>query len=142
MGSGGVFVLRPNVSDYKKLLKIVHDVEKRSVESPYPHWNETLGWGHVIGNSEKDNIDGGNNNTNGIVSNDYWINSKGRKGYRWDFYGVQADQGLLYYWTKYVQRSVSIIVNNRIEMWGVDPSTGRLVREVKEDEEESVAASL
>ena len=55
---------------------------------------------------------------------------------------MQADQGLLCYWTKYVQRSVSIIVNNRIEMWGVDPSTGRLVREAKEDEEESVAASL
>ena len=38
----------------------------------------------------------------------------------WTWYGVEADQGLLYYWTKYVKRSVSIITRDDVEQWSPD----------------------
>jgi hypothetical protein len=36
-------------------------------------------------------------------------------------YGSQADQGLLYYWTKYYKRQVSIVVIDKVEQWDADP---------------------
>jgi hypothetical protein len=46
---------------------------------------------------------------------------KGREGEagstEWHFHGDFADQGLLYYWTKYYKQSVSIIYKNMVENW-------------------------
>jgi hypothetical protein len=100
--SGGFFVLSPSPNDYMRLQNIIMNVENRSMYMKYPHWDKTDGWGHHI-LQEK---------------NDYWVTSKGEKGYSWDWYGVQADQGLLYFWTKYVLKSVSIIISQSVEHWG------------------------
>jgi hypothetical protein len=35
----------------------------------------------------------------------------------WHFHGDFADQGLLYYWTKYYKQNVSIIFKNNVENW-------------------------
>ncbi|KAG7354515.1 hypothetical protein IV203_003871 [Nitzschia inconspicua] len=98
--SGGFFVLAPNGSDLLRLQSTIMEVENRTMHMKFPHWDSATGWGQAFENG------------------DYWITSKGEKGYEWDWYGVQTDQGLLYYWTKYIQRSVSIIVNHSIEQWG------------------------
>jgi hypothetical protein len=41
----------------------------------------------------------------------------GRNGTQWDWYGANADQGLIYYWMKYVKKSVSLIVKHEVEQW-------------------------
>jgi hypothetical protein len=97
--SGGFFLLTPNSDDYRALQDIVIQVENRTLFMPFPHWNSTEGWGHAF------------------VDGDYWVNLKGEMGYEWDWYGVQADQGLLYFWSKYVKKSVSIIVHRSVEHW-------------------------
>jgi hypothetical protein len=99
--SGGFFVLTPSPNDYQRLQETIMNVENRTMHMKYPHWDKAVGWGHPI-REEK---------------NDYWITYKGEKGYEWNWYGVQADQGLLYFWTKYVQKSVSIIVSQSVEQW-------------------------
>ena len=60
------------------------------------------GWGHVI------------------KAPDYWKDVRGRLGMNWTWYGVEADQGLLYYWTKYVKKSVSIVSREDVEQWDED----------------------
>ncbi len=100
--SGGIFILKPNISDFDRLQRIIHEKEIRSYHQPYPHWDETYGWGHVI------------------TPPDSWKILRGWKQQNWTWYGSWADQGLLYYWTKYVQQSVSIIVRDTIEQWDKD----------------------
>jgi hypothetical protein len=41
----------------------------------------------------------------------------------WQFHGDFADQGLLYYWTKYYKQSVSIIHKNHVEHWSSSVSS-------------------
>jgi hypothetical protein len=110
--SGGFFILKPNKTDYRLLQRIVVDVENATMNMDFPHWDTKIGWGHPI-----------------VGPQDYWISSEGKKGYEWNWYGCQADQGLLYYWTKYVKRSVSILVTSAVEQWTTDPNTGRLLQE-------------
>jgi len=97
--AGGIFVLKPSISDFDHLQQIVHEKEIRSFHQPYPHWDESYGWGHVI------------------TPPDYWKILRGWKKQNWTWYGSWADQGLLYYWTKYVKKSVSIIIRNDVEQW-------------------------
>lgn len=67
------------------------------------------GWGHVISPP------------------DYWRPLNSSKLYSWEWHGVFTDQGLLYYWVKYVKKSVSIVIGKEVEQWGSD-ETGMGVR--------------
>lgn len=58
-----------------------------------------VGWGHVI------------------TSPDYWRGTNGTKLTTWSWHAVFADQGLLYYWVKYVKKDVSIIIGPDLEHW-------------------------
>lgn len=107
--SGGFFILAPNATDYQRLQNTIVAVENTTLYMGYPHWNASEGWGHAF--------EGG----------DYWVNLKGEKGFDWSWYGVQADQGLLYFWTKYMQQSVSIIIHHTVEHWG--SKEGSIVKE-------------
>eukprot|EP00536_Pseudo-nitzschia_multiseries_P000185 jgi/Psemu1/178078/e_gw1.3.292.1 len=100
--SGGFFVLKPNASDYQELIEIIRKTEGEYLQMPYPHWDVLEGWGHVI------------------EQPDYWKDVRGRIASNWTWYGVKADQGLLYYWTKYVKKSVSIISRDDVEQWEPD----------------------
>jgi hypothetical protein len=42
---------------------------------------------------------------------------EGIESTNWTFHGNFADQGLLYYWTKYVKKNVSIVVDHEVENW-------------------------
>ena len=41
-------------------------------------------------------------------------------------HGVHADQGLLYHWTKYVKKSVTLIIEREIENWSDKNGTAAL----------------
>uniref|UniRef100_A0A448ZRH7 Hexosyltransferase n=1 Tax=Pseudo-nitzschia multistriata TaxID=183589 RepID=A0A448ZRH7_9STRA len=97
--AGGIFILKPDASDFNQIQRIIYEKEVRSSKQPYPHWDPMFGWGHVI------------------TKPDSWKDMRGRTGSNWTWYGAEADQGLLYYWTKYVKKSVSIISKHNIEQW-------------------------
>lgn len=46
----------------------------------------------------------------------------------WTFHGDFADQGLLYYWTKYVKKNVSIVVDHEVENWASSQQGGGELR--------------
>ena len=74
--------------------------EKTALTLPYPYFDEVVGWGHKI---EPD---------------DPWV-AKDSQGTNWTFLAAFADQGLLYYYTKYNRKSVSILMRNGdVQNWG------------------------
>ena len=100
--NGGTFMVAPKEGSWDRVLDIIHQKEERGAALPYPHFNGTIGWGHVV--TEEDNIE--------------FLNRGSQKD--WDFYGGFADQGLLYHWTKYEEKSVSIFFRNEIQNWGAN----------------------
>ncbi len=62
--NGGLFMLKPNKTDYQVLRKIVDRVERQGY-----HFNETIGWGHVMD------------------ENDKWESLSGPVSNKWDMYG-------------------------------------------------------
>jgi alpha-N-acetylglucosamine transferase len=73
--NGGFFMLAPRLGGHDRIMAIIADKESRGVQTPYPHWDESIGWGHVI---EED---------------DYYELLSGKRRQAWDFYGAFADQG-------------------------------------------------
>jgi len=101
--SGGIFVLTPKEDSWDRILEVIHKKEARGAAMPYPHWNGTIGWGHEL--EDGDEME--------FLKNDM-------KNKTWHFYGAYADQGLLYHWTKYEEKSVSIVFGQRIQNWCSD----------------------
>ncbi len=91
--SGGFFMLKPDKEDYELITEIIEKRQRQGSD-----FNETFGWGHVI------------------TPPDNW-QSFTESGTKWNFYGSFTDQGLLYYWTKYVKRNVSIVNKINVETW-------------------------
>ncbi|KAL3915302.1 MAG: hypothetical protein SGILL_005719 [Bacillariaceae sp.] len=97
--NAGMFMLTPNTEDWELLQKEIRRKEEKSLTLEYPYWDEVEGWGAVI------------------TPPDYWRPINGSKLTRWNYHAVFADQGLLYFWTKYVKKSVSVIIGGQIEHW-------------------------
>lgn len=112
---GGFFMLTPHKGDVDQIKQIIVEKEERGRRLPKPHFDENIGWGHVIQEPDKWELRKG-------------ITQKKLNRNKWDFYGAPADQGLLYYWTKYKKRNVSIVNLDEIQNWG-ETSNGTLVME-------------
>ncbi|KAL3934761.1 MAG: hypothetical protein SGBAC_009590 [Bacillariaceae sp.] len=95
--SGGFFLLEPGPGYYKQLLEII-ETREATVE-----WNKTLGWGVALDEEWR-----------GIPLKD---GQTARHSKEWTFHGDFADQGLLYYWTRYFRGDVSIVFLREIENW-------------------------
>ena len=109
--NGGFFILQPGEGRWEELQEIVRQQEQNHSNNPnQPNnntnssnysWDPVQGWGHAM-----------------VPPHDVW-KSRQDSGHLWDFHFAFSDQGLLYYWTKYVQKSVSIIFENTVENYGV-----------------------
>lgn len=92
--NAGFFMLSPGEGEYERLTDIVRRREEEAAThntTERRKFDEIKGWGHVM---EED---------------DQWESRRGQGGTKWNFHFAFSDQGLLFYWTKYVKRSVSII---------------------------------
>ncbi|GKY90655.1 hypothetical protein MPSEU_000038900 [Mayamaea pseudoterrestris] len=98
--NGGFFMLKPG--DYDSLLKVIRRREESSIDNNY-QFDELRGWGHTI------------------QMPDEWVARRpGVRGTNWTFHFAFSDQGLLYYWTKYYKRSVSIVFPDKVENWAAN----------------------
>jgi hypothetical protein len=94
-------MLQPSVDNYAEVLQILRRREEEALAMNYPYWDEKVGWGHVFSDSE------------------YWRAPTVAKGLNWDWHGSFADQGLIYFYTKYAKQSVSFIIWSEVENWGL-----------------------
>ncbi|KAG7372940.1 hypothetical protein IV203_033664 [Nitzschia inconspicua] len=97
--NAGFFLVTPHKGDWSLLQQVIRQKEEKALTLPWPHFDEAEGWGHVI------------------TPPDYWRPLNGSKLHLWKWHAVFADQGLLYYWTKYVKMNVSIVIGDEIEHW-------------------------
>jgi hypothetical protein len=87
------------------LQDIIHRQEQQMLAGQA--FSKREGWGHVI------------------TPPDAWHSTRRREGPNatdWTWHGDFADQGLLYYWTKYVKQDVSIVIGENVENWSGDRS--------------------
>jgi Alpha-N-acetylglucosamine transferase len=94
----GMFMVEPSKDAFQKYTNIVNLQKKNAKTLSYPYFDFQEGWGHRFGQG------------------DYWESIR-KKGNRWKFHASHSDQGLMYYFTKYVQQEVSIAIGDRIQNW-------------------------
>ena len=99
---GGFFMFAPGPGKYSDMEQVIRRREEEVLNTSYPYWDVENGWGHRF---DKET--------------DFW-RSPGTKGTLWNWHGAFADQGLIYFWAKYHQKSTSIIIRSEIESWGTD----------------------
>ena len=97
--NAGLFMVSPKEGDYEALQKIIDDQRESARDLGYPFFDKINGWGHSF-----------------EAAGDKWEATK-RSGVKWGFWCAHADQGLLYYWTKYYQKTVTIFRGNVVENW-------------------------
>jgi hypothetical protein len=101
----GFFMLAPGPGKYRELKEIIRRREEEALNMTFPYWDPEIGWGQRFNNVT-----------------DYWRSYNGRSGTMWDWWSCFADQGLIYYWAKYHQKSTSVIIGSEVESWGTDES--------------------
>jgi len=108
--NGGFIMLTPGLGEYEQY----EDVRAKQVESakdlPHPKFDFKLGWGH-----------------NFRQNHDQWEAIK-MNGTNWRFWGGHVDQGLLYYWVKYVKKEVSLVIGDHIQNWSTDASGNKYMQ--------------
>lgn len=97
--NGGFFLIKPGTLE--DIQRVIAWREETALQLPYPHFDADLGWGHLLTTP--------------------WLAQK-EQGTNWTFLAAFADQGLLYYYTMYHQKSVSFLLRDgTAENWQYTP---------------------
>jgi len=96
--NGGTFMITPREGDLERINDLIQAMERRLNAKEFDR--NGMGWGHRLG---------------------LWTGLEhGARG--WNFMAADADQGLLYYWVKYVQKNVTVLGRGGVlETWGPTP---------------------
>jgi len=97
--NAGLFMLAPAESAWDDLQKVIRQQHESAKDLPYPKFDRSIGWGHDF-----------------KKSGDQWDAAE-KSGVKWNYHASHSDQGLLYYWVKYHQQNVSLVIGERIENW-------------------------
>jgi hypothetical protein len=126
--NGGFFMLAPHAGALQQINRIIQTREEHSRNNKHTsnnndnkslpkesrkqkldkHFDPVQGWGHAI------------DPTTGDAG---WVTNGRPAGTNWTFWAAFADQGLLYHYTKYARKSVSIVLADRVENWGTVAAT-------------------
>ena len=104
--NAGMFILAPEHGAWDRVQQIVQGQSRLGSQMPYPHFDWNSGWGH---NFKKEG--------------DQWEAIK-QNGTHWKFHAGHSDQGLLFYYTKYIRQDVSIVIGDHVQNWVHDTKTG------------------
>ena len=95
--NGGMFFIEPSARVFEQYQETVLRQHEIAKTLPYPHFDKHNGWGY-----------------NFQENNDHW-DALNKKGGLWAWYGAHADQGLLYYVTKFIQKDLSIGIGDKVQ---------------------------
>ena len=121
--SGGFFLLTPSKGEYEALRALIQEQERQVATQ-----NDFTGWGTLQG--DLPDVWRGTPSWPALGEDSPAV--KGIVSNQWRWPGAFCDQGLLYYWTKYYEKDVSIFNLDTVEHWGQDEK-GDLVRIKTED---------
>jgi hypothetical protein len=93
------FIVEPSLDNYNKLQAAIERQHEEGRKIPYPHFDWRRGWGH---NFEE--------------AGDSW-QSVHKTGTKWRYHAGHSDQGLMYFYAKYLVQDVSIAIGNKVQNW-------------------------
>lgn len=96
--NAGFFMLTPGYGEYEEVQEIIQtrEAKARDLDSEVK-FDVVDGWGHVI------------------TEPDEWVSRSSRRGRHWNFSFAYSDQGLLYYWVKYMKKQVSVVFEDHVD---------------------------
>jgi hypothetical protein len=106
--NAGFFVLEPGPGKFDQLQEII---DRREIDALnrtlYHNFDNTMGWGVSL------------------VPTGGWKGTH-QTGQNWNFWYGAADQGLLYYWAKFIEQNVTLLIGETFENWGsqIDEESG------------------
>jgi hypothetical protein len=95
----GMFMVEPSEDAFEQYEDVVRRQHEKAKTLPYPYFDYKQGWGHDF-----------------RKHGDYW-ESLHQKSSKWKFHASHSDQGLMYYFVKYVRQNVSIAIGDKIQNW-------------------------
>jgi len=95
--NGGMFMLHPFQSAWDLLSNVIERQRSIGQKLPYPHFDWLDGWGH-----------------NFMEKGDSW-EAVEKSGNRWRFHGGHSDQGLWYFFAKYIVQDCSMAIGHRLQ---------------------------
>jgi len=99
----GIFMVQPSVEAFAKYNDAVIKQREHAKTLPYPHFDYNEGWGRNF-KEHKEN----------------W-RSVAKKSNGWHFHASHSDQGLMFYWSKYLIQDVTIVISDIVENWKRGP---------------------
>lgn len=103
--NGGMFMMHPIEGSWEDLSEVIRRQHEEGRNLPYPHFDVFRGWGH-----------------NFAKAGDIWESVVSNQT-NWNFHGAHSDQGLWYYYAKYVNKNVTIIIGDRVQSWTYNEQT-------------------
>ena len=97
--NAGLFILEPKDGEWENLQRVITKQHEDAKNLPYPKFDREYGWGHSF-----------------KKAGDQWEGIE-QNGTMWKYHASHSDQGLLYFWVKYVKQNVSIAIGNKLVRW-------------------------
>lgn len=95
----GMFMVEPSRTAFEQYEHVVRVHHEKTKNLQYPYFDYIEGWGH-----------------NFRKYGDYW-ESLQQKSSKWKFHASHSDQGLMFYFAKYIRQNVSIAIGDKIQNW-------------------------
>eukprot|EP00557_Chaetoceros_sp_GSL56_P008527 CAMPEP_0176490462 /NCGR_PEP_ID=MMETSP0200_2-20121128/7883_1 /TAXON_ID=947934 /ORGANISM="Chaetoceros sp., Strain GSL56" /LENGTH=525 /DNA_ID=CAMNT_0017887769 /DNA_START=29 /DNA_END=1606 /DNA_ORIENTATION=- len=95
----GIFMVEPSKEGFEQYEKAFRQQRERAKTLPYPYFDKDEGWGH-----------------NFHEHGDSW-QAVNKKSSKWIFHASHSDQGLMYYWAKYLRQNVTIFISDLVQNW-------------------------
>jgi Alpha-N-acetylglucosamine transferase len=95
----GIFMVEPSKEGFEQYQYAVDRQRERAKTLPYPYFDNIIGWGH-----------------NFTHHGDSW-QAVNRRSTKWVFHASHSDQGLMYYWAKYLRQNVTIVISDLVQNW-------------------------
>ena len=105
------FIVKPSLENYDKLQAAIERQHEEGRKIDYPHFDWQRGWGH-----------------NFEIAGDSW-ESVHKKGNKWRYHAGHSDQGLMYFYAKYLIQDVSIAIGKKVQNWVASTAPEELAKE-------------
>jgi len=102
--TASLFLLKPQQGEFESIVRVVH--RYRDTHNGSLIMDRDYGWGHKM-SAKQDRWEPWKKSG----TNDYQHHQQ------WNFYGANADQGLLLYWVRYMKMNYSQILTDRVQTW-------------------------
>ena len=106
----GLFMVEPSTEAFAKYKDTLQRQREVGKTLPYPHFDKLTGWGFEFGKKG--------------VPHSHWESVNNHRGFGWTWHAAHSDQGLMYYFARFIQKEMSIVIGDRVQSWTSASASG------------------